>query len=363
MAIETQLTALLRVKHPIMLAAMDLVADARLTLAVSKAGGLGILGAGYGNSDWLRRELPPLVAAREADGVPFGVGFITWSLARQPELLDPVLSARPDAVWLSFGDPAPFVSKIKAAGAKLICQVQSLEMARDAVAGGADIIVAQGSEAGGHGMSRGSIALVPSIVDAVGHEVPVAMAGGIADGRGLAAALMLGAQGVVLGTRFYASREAAGHSSAKARIVSASGDDTLRSIVFDISRQNVWPAPYTGRCLLNEHARRWHGRELELMRQSHDEKDRYLAARERGDFDVAAVIAGEAAGLVHDIPDAVAIVRRMIEEASALLTGARQFVADDRGERAGTKRARASLRPKPSASVQTAVRRTRVPMR
>jgi nitronate monooxygenase len=356
MTIETPLTTVLRVRHPIMLAPMDLVADARLTLAVSKAGGFGILGAGYGNADWLRRELPPLVAARDANGVRFGVGFITWSLARQPELLDQVLKARPDAVWLSFGDPAPFAAKIKAAGALLICQVQTLAMAEHAVANGADIIVAQGSEAGGHGMSRGAIALVPAVVDAVGRKVPVAMAGGVADGRGLAAALMLGAKGIVLGTRFYASREAAGHPDAKARIVNASGDDTLRSIVFDVSRQNVWPAPYTGRCLLNDHARRWAGRELELMRQSHEETGRYLAAREAGDFDVAAVIAGESAGLVHDTPEAGVIVQRMIDEASALLTRAPQFIASH--PRARTSAGRdATLAPKTSPSVRTAGRR------
>jgi nitronate monooxygenase len=320
MVIDTHLNELLGIRHPILLAAMDLVADARLTLAVSQAGGLGILGGGYGDAAWLERELDWL-RQNKTQELPFGVGFITWSLAKQPALLSQALAAKPNAVWLSFGDPAPFIEVIKTAGALVICQVQTVAMAEDAVTKGADIIIAQGTEAGGHGMSCGSMALVPAVVDAVGERVPVVMAGGVADGRGLAAALMLGAQGVVLGTRFYATQEAAGHPDAKARIVAASGDETLRSIVFDVSRQNVWPAPYTGRCLINNHTRRWAGREIELMRRMGEERDSYLTARERGDFDIAAVIAGEAAGLIRDIPAAKDIIDRMIAQADALVSG------------------------------------------
>lgn len=319
MAIRTRLGESLGVTHPVLLAAMDLVADARLALAVSEAGGFGILGGGYGDAQWLERELPPLAAARAGRGLRFGVGFITWSLARQPDLLDRTLEAKPDAVWLSFGDPAPFIGKIKDAGAQVICQVQTVAMAEDAVAKGADIVVAQGGEAGGHGMSRAATTLVPAVADAVGHKVPVAMAGGVADGRGLAAALALGADGVVVGTRLYASAEAAGHAEAKARIVAASGDDTVRSIIFDISRRNVWPAPFNGRCLANDHARRWLGREAELMQQADVVGAAYQAAREQGDFDIAAVIAGESAGLVRDILPAGEIVRRIVAGAERIL--------------------------------------------
>lgn len=319
MTIETRLTDMLGVTHPVMLAAMDIVANARLTRTVSEAGGFGILGGGYGDAAWLSAELPELVAARAASGLRFGVGFITWSLARQPELLDLALAAKPDAVWLSFGDPEPFAAKIKAAGAKVICQVQTVEMARDAVAKGADIIVAQGAEAGGHGASRGTFALVPAVADAVGDKAVVVAAGGVADGRGLAAALMLGAEGVVVGTRLYASTEAVGHPAAKQRIVEASGDDTVRGLIFDISRQNVWPAPFTGRCLVNAHAKRWMGREVELMQNVRTEAPRYQAARETGDFDTAAVIAGEGAALISDVLPAAVIVTEMVAKAEALL--------------------------------------------
>lgn len=323
-ALSTRWTRQAGLVHPVMLAAMDLVADARLSAAVSEAGGLGMLGGGYGDAAWLDRELTQLEAARAERGTRFGVGFITWSLARQPALLERTLAARPEAVWLSFGDPQPFVDRIHAAGAQVVCQVQSVEMARDAVAAGADLIVAQGAEAGGHGVARGTLALVPAVVDAVGAQVPVLAAGGIADGRGLAAALMLGADGVVMGTRLYASLEAAGHPAAKQRIVQATGDDTLRSLVFDASRRNIWPAPYTGRCLLNAHARRWQGRELELLRTP-GETERYLAAREAGDFDVAAVIAGEAAALVHDVRSTRELIETIVADAAARLRGAAQW--------------------------------------
>lgn len=311
MSIDTGLTKLLGIKYPILLAPMDVVSGGRLAATVSRAGGLGIIGGGYGSKDWLTREMDAAGDAR------FGVGFITWSLAKQPALLDLVLERRPTAIMLSFGEVRPHTDKIKRAGAALICQVQGIQQAKEAIAGGADVLVAQGAEAGGHGIARGTFALVPAVVDVAG-DVPVVAAGGVADGRGLAAALMLGAVGVLVGTRFYASEEAAGFASAKQRIVAASGDQTIRSILFDIARQNVWPAPYTGRVLRNEFSERWRGREAELMQQK-DEMARYAAAREAGDFDTAAVIAGEVVDLIKDIPPAAAIVERMAREAEALL--------------------------------------------
>ena len=315
MSINTPITKLLGIKYPILLAPMDLVAHGRLAAAVDAAGGFGILGGGYGDEKWLTRELDILEQAKAR----FGVGFITWSMAKQPKVLDLALERKPVAVMLSFGSPVPFIDRIKRTGALLICQVQSAALAEEAAAAGVDILVAQGTEAGGHGAARGLITLVPEIVDLVGARIPVVAAGGIADGRGLAAALMLGAAGVLMGTRFYASQEAAGARAAKERICEVTGDDTLRSIVFDISRRHVWPAPFTGRCLRNAHADRWFGHEIELLRHLEEESPKYLAAREAGDFRIAAVIAGEAAGLIHDIPSAKDVIEGMIREASALL--------------------------------------------
>ena len=319
MRIETSGTRALGVEHPVALAAMDLVADARLSLAVLDAGGYAFLGAGYGDEPWLTRELAILAPQARARNHPFGVGFITWSLAKRPSLLDLALGHGPDSIWLSFGDPAPFVHRVHAAGAKVVCQVQTEAMAKAALDAGADILVAQGAEAGGHGVARGTLALVPSIVDLAGPDVPVLAAGGVGDGRGLAACLMLGAAGVVMGTRFYATLAAAGREEAKRRIVEAAGDDTLRGIVFDISRGHVWPAPFTGRCLSNAHSRRWEGRELDLLRAWPQERERYLEARSQGDYEVAAVIAGEVAGLIHEVPTAGDIVRRIVEEAAVAI--------------------------------------------
>jgi nitronate monooxygenase len=319
MPISTSLTALLGVPHPILLAPMDVIAGARLVTAVSDAGGFGILGGGYGEQAWLERETAKLKQCT----APFGVGFITWSLARRPELLDIALSARPRAIMLSFGDPKPFAPRIKAAGRLLICQVQDEEMAQMALNAGADILVAQGTEAGGHGASRTTIDIVPAIVDLAAGKVPVVAAGGIGDGRGLAAMMMLGASGVLLGTRFYASQEADGADEAKQIIRAARSGSTVRSIIFDLSRNNVWPAPFNGRCLINDHVRRWMGREVELLQNVDSVAAEYAAAKAKGDFEIAAVIAGEAVGLIHDIPKAAEIVDRIVTEADQLLRGQR----------------------------------------
>lgn len=323
MPITTPLTALLGIKHPVLLAPMDVIAGARLTMAVSRAGGLGILGGGYGDRAWLEAETAKLSGFRN----PYAIGFITWSLAKRPELLDIALDARPRAVMLSFGDPAPFARRIEHAGALLICQVQSEDMARQALDAGADVLVAQGTEAGGHGASRTTIDIVPAIVDLAAGRVPVVAAGGIADGRGLAAMMMLGASGVLMGTRFYASVEADGAEEAKRRICSAERGNSVRGIIFDLSRDNVWPAPFTGRCLVNDHARRWMGRELELLQQVDAVAAEYAAAKAAGNFDIAAVIAGESVGLIHDIPPAAEIVERVVAEAEQLLRERRNFIA------------------------------------
>jgi len=319
MPISTELTARLGIQHPVLLAPMDTIAGSRLVRAVSEAGGFGILGGGYGDRDRLAAETAKLKGFAR----PFGIGFITWSLAKRPELLDLALEARPHAVMLSFGDPAPFAPSIKAAGALLICQVQSEDMARQALDCGADILIAQGTEAGGHGASRTTIDIVPAIVDLAAGRVPVVAAGGIADGRGLAAMLMLGASGVLMGTRFYASVEADGADEAKRRICAARSGDTVRGVVFDWSRKLMWPSPFTARSLSNDHLRRWTGREIELMQRADEIAAEYAEAKAAGNFDVAAVFAGESAGLIHDIPPAAEIVGRIIAEAEQSLQGRR----------------------------------------
>ncbi len=312
MTIQNRLTRLLEIEHPVLLAPMDIVSGGKLAAAVSQAGGLGLLGGGYGDGEWVDREWD------RAGNSPIGCGFITWSLAKNPQVLTRALAHKPVAIMLSFGDPRPFAPTIRLAGARLICQVQTVSQAREAIEAGADVIVAQGTEAGGHGMSEPLFTLLPQVVDACPRAVVVA-AGGIADGRGLAAALLLGAEGVMMGTRFYASQEANGHPEAKRRIVEAEAGQTVRSIVFDLSRGMRWPAPYTGRLIRNRHAETWLGREEELEARMNDIGGEYAAARERGDFDVAGVIAGESCALIHDIPPAGELVERIVADAERLL--------------------------------------------
>lgn len=316
--IATPLTEMFGLDHPIVLAPMGGVSGGALAAAVSNAGGLGLVGGGYGDAQWLRTELS--IAAQRARGA-WGAGLITWSASA--EIVELVLSYKPRALMLSFGDPRPYVQAIKSAGCKLICQVQDLAGARAARDAGADLIVAQGTEAGGHGAGRATLPLVPAVVDAVA-PLPVLAAGGIADGRGLAAALMLGAQGALVGTRFCASTEALGNDAAKQRIVDADGDDTQRTRVFDIVRGYEWPRPFNGRALPNRFLQRWHGHEQDLGAAVEVERDAYWAAHHAGDHDTAVIWAGEAVDLIDSVDSAAALVARLSAEAEAQLHSASQ---------------------------------------
>ena len=313
MAIRTALTERFGLEYPVVSAPMGAVAGGRLAAAVSNAGALGMVGGGYGDPDWMRTELS---TAREETGRPWGVGLITWHAT--PEAVELALSYEPHAFMLSFGDPGPFVPAIKDAGCALICQVQDIQDARVAREAGADIIVAQGTEAGGHGADRSTLPLVPAVVDAVA-PTPVLAAGGIVDGRGLAAALMLGARGALMGTRFYAATEALGHRRAKESIVAARGGDTRRTRVFDIVREHAWPEPYTGRAIRNSFMERWDGREDDLTAVLAEEIPAFRAAVREGDVETAMVWAGEAVDLISDVAPAAELIRRIGAEAEACL--------------------------------------------
>jgi nitronate monooxygenase len=343
MSIRSALTELFGLEYPIVLAPMGGIAGGRLAAAVSAAGGLGLVGGGYGDPAWLRTELELVRAGTQR---PWGVGLITWHTSR--EVVELALGYEPHAFLLSFGDPRPFAPAIKAAGCRLICQVQDVEAARVAVAAGADVLVAQGAEAGGHGAIRATLPLVPAVVDAVASlpvtraggsadggrpvpvlaaggsadgrgPVPVVAAGGIADGRGLAAALMLGAQGAMIGTRFYAAAESLGHERARQRIVAAHAGDTAHTHVFDIVRGYAWPEPYSGRALRNRFFERWDGHEDALHEAVASEAPTYWSAVEEGDFDTAVIFAGEAVELIDSVATAGDLVRRIGSEAEARL--------------------------------------------
>ena len=320
--LSTAITRLLDIDHPVLLAPMGGVAGGALAGAVSAAGGLGLIGAGYadpavgwGSDDWIHGEF------EKAGNRAVGIGFITWALNKRPAALDVALEREPRAVMLSFGDIAPFAAKIRDAGAVLICQVQTLKDAREAAAKGAQIVVAQGTEAGGHGADRATLPLVPAVVDAV-SPVPVAAAGGIADGRGLAAALMLGAGAVLIGTRFWATPEALGHPNQKALIERSGGDDTLRTRVFDTARGIAWPEPWTGRAVRNAFSETWHGRDDELRARGPAMRERFFAAQREGDTEMAVTFAGEGLDLIADRPGAGALVERIVAEAIEALAAA-----------------------------------------
>jgi nitronate monooxygenase len=300
------ITALLGIEKPLVLAPMGFVSGGALAAAVSQAGGLGLIGAGYGDAGWIRREFG------EARGARVGVGFITWSLAKNPALLDLALGYKPSAVMLSFGDPRPFAEKIRASGAKLICQVQSVALAREALEAQPDVLVAQGTEAGGHGGTRSLFALLPAVKDIAG-ALPVLAAGGIGERRGFDAAMALGAAGVLVGTRFSAADEALTSPQAKRRIVEAGGDLTLRTTVFDVVRgYDAGWAGITGRALRNRFTDAWHGREQELAARREAEVKKYWQAVDDQNFDTALIFAGEGVDLIDAVLPAAEIVRRMV---------------------------------------------------
>ena len=324
MAISTRLTKRLGITHPVICAPMDVIAGGRLAAAVTSAGGLGFLGGGYSDDEgWFEREYAA------AGNQVVGCGFITWALRKRPHLLDAVIARKPKAIFLSFDDPEPFAGRIKAAGIPVLCQLQTRADAERAIECQADIIVAQGTEGGGHGGTRATLTLVPEIADLIAKRAPQTLlcaAGGIADGRGLAAALMLGADGVVVGTRFWASQEALVHPNLHAAALAAAGDDTVRQSVLDIVRERDWPSRYTGRVLKNDFVGEWVGREAELKQAKAGQVERYRDAAAAGDAGVMATIVGEAVGLIQAIEPAGVILERMVGEAEALLRDAAALV-------------------------------------
>jgi nitronate monooxygenase len=242
-----------------------------------------------------------------------------------------VLAKQPAALMLSFGALAPFAPRIRQSGVPLICQVQSMRHAREAVDAGADVIVAQGHEAGGHSGSRSTFTLVPEVAGFLADVSPdtlLVAAGGVADGRALAAALMLGADGVLMGTRLVASSEALIPAEFQAAIVAADGDTSMKTAVVDIVRGYHWPDDIKVRVLKNRFVSTWHGREDALAEAQTNavERERYWSAFRGGDAQNSGVLAGEAAGLIREVKPAARIVEDMVDEAQRILGGAAQFV-------------------------------------
>ncbi len=280
---------------------MAKIAGGRLSAAVSEAGGLGVLGGGYGDPAWIDREMA------EAGSASVGIGLITWNMS--PDAVEHALTFNPVALWLSFGDVAPHVQPVHDSSSVLICQVGSVREAAAAAEAGAEVIVAQGNESGGHGQSnRALFGLLPAVVAEV-DPIPVVAAGGIANRAGYDAAVAFGAAGVALGTAFYASEEALDLEQAKQRLVDAGGDDTVRSLVYDVARGPEWPEEYSGRSLRTGLTDRWAGNEDEMRIKADEIREQHDRAAAEGDMAVRVVWAGEGIDGIDAIRPAGDIVR------------------------------------------------------
>jgi nitronate monooxygenase len=310
MTLSTPFTEFFSLRHPIALAPMGGSAGGALAAAVTNGGGLGLVGGGRGDPGWLDRELP-IVAA--GTGGAWGVGFLSW--AADVSVVERALAYHPRAIMLAFGDPRPFIQPIRRSGAALIIQVTDLDEARQALAAGADAIVAQGTEAGGHGARRGrsTLSFVPVVTDLVA-PTPVLAAGGIADGRGVAAALVLGAAGALIGTRFQVTPEALVDPSISQAIIEGCGEDTERGTLLDIARGAPWPSKYPARTLRHPFLDRWRGREGELAADA-DAQRAYQEAVARGELPPVPVWASEAIDLITDLRPAADLVGALAAQA------------------------------------------------
>jgi nitronate monooxygenase len=314
--LHTRLCDLFGIDYPVLNAPMgggD--APAELAAAVSDAGGLGLIGGTtIGGTEWLVTQIR---RARELTERPFGVGLISH-LPGAAKLMATALDEGVRIIAHSFADPAPFVEAAHEAGAIVLCQVRTLDGAQRAAAAGVDVVTAQGTEAGGHTGRVSTLPLVPAVVDAVA-PLPVVAAGGIADGRGIAAALMLGADGVWIGTRFLGTHECGVSDAYKSRVIAATTDDTSLTHVFDIAQGIPWPEGVAGRAIRNRFVERWQGREEQLRTWAAEHGDEYRSVGPRAEVEEHAIWAGEAASFVTGIEYASDVVRDLVGDAAEVL--------------------------------------------
>lgn len=299
--------------QPVISAPMAGASGGRLAAAVSAAGGLGMIGFGA-TADPATVARESAVARRDGAGnasgdlerggrVPgalFGIGLMLWALEGRPGLLEASIEQRPALISLSFGDPRPFVPRVRDAGVPVCTQVGTLEEARRALDAGVDLLVARGSEGGGHG--RGEVATLPLLQQVLEvSPVPVAAAGGIGTARGLAAVLAAGASAAWIGTPFAACAESELAEPLKEAVLAGDAADTVYTRAFDVAQRLSWPEVYGARALANDFTRQWAGRVPELERVVADDDEvtvRMAAARSSGDVTTAPVYAGQSAGLV-----------------------------------------------------------------
>ncbi|MBD5653628.1 MAG: nitronate monooxygenase [Candidatus Eremiobacteraeota bacterium] len=314
---RTALTDLLRLRHPIVSAPMTPQSGGLLAGTVSRSGALGMFGFDESESpESLRHELD--VLRETAQGESFGIGLVRWVLDLRPDLINVAIEAKPTIVSISFGDPEPYVRRFHEAGILVAAQVQSKAWAEVALEAGCDLIVAQGTEAGGHTGGIGTLPLLQIVLELHG-TAPVIAAGGIATGRGLAASLAAGAAGVWIGTPFLAALEARTNPDAVRTLVAADETQTILTSAFDRALHRAWPPEFRGRALRNDFSDAWHGREDQI---TPDTEAELAKARAERNYRVAHLYAGQTVGFVKAREPAEAIVARVASDGERYLRAA-----------------------------------------
>ncbi|HEX2932966.1 MAG TPA: nitronate monooxygenase [Candidatus Binatia bacterium] len=314
--IHTRICDLLGIQHPIVLGGMGTATTAPLVAAVSNAGGFGTLGTSAFNATTLDSEVASI---RERTDKPFGINHLLFQI--QEDMFAVTLGARPTVVAFAWAKKdqnlRDYFQRAHDGGAKVMHMAGEVPEALRAAEAGADVLVAQGTEAGGHVGWMASLPLVPMMVKAIA-PLPVLAAGGIADGRGLAAALALGADGILLGTRFMATPEAPIHANYKQVIVKSDGHDTVLTEIPDLATQRVWPGAMS-RAQRNQFIERWSGREWALRQSASEVGKQVAAARAAGDINNASLSFGQDAGLIDSIKTVKEVVQDIVAEAEEIL--------------------------------------------
>jgi nitronate monooxygenase len=317
--LTTRLTELFGLRRPIVLAPMASGATSgHLAVAVVEAGGLGMFGGVHaGGPEWVREQIR---FVRSRTNGRWGVGFITWNIPKFEANFQTCLDERVPIIAFSFGDPTEYVARAKAAGAKVLCQVQTTESARVALGAGADVLVAQGNEAGGHTGQLGTLPFLAQVLEMAGNT-PVIAAGGIASGRTLAAVLAAGGEGAWIGTPLLATHEAIEVSDAyKKCIVQSDGQDTVFTKVYDIMYDARFPDGIAGRTRSNRVTREWHGRETEV-RQRREELAALIPSVPplQRDPDVHPIWMGQSAGSVNGVRSVAEVIGELCDGAEQLM--------------------------------------------
>ena len=318
--LRTRFTDLLGLDYPVMSAPMSNHSGGHLAAAVSLAGGLGTFG---GTNDfgpeWLREQIAHV---RSRTDRPFGVGFISQLIEYNTANIEIALEERAPVFIFSFADPDPWVRRAKDAGAVTVCQVQSLELAQQSVDAGADVLLAQGNEAGGH---TGEMNLLPLLVELVERypQLPVLAAGGITTGRALAGVLGAGAEGASLGTAMLTTPEAVEvPETFKERIILSDGQDSTFTRFYDLLGARPWPEGIAGRVYRNRLVREWDGRDAEVLARREELASDVAAGRAQGDTELSAVYMGQGAGHITAIRPAADVVRDICDGAEDVLRDA-----------------------------------------